>query len=63
MVDALKKTGQLDNTLIVFTSDNGGERFSDNWPRVGSKMDLTEDATISLGYSVKDMPQCCGPAG
>lgn len=24
VVDALKKTGQLDNTLIIFTSDNGG---------------------------------------
>ncbi len=42
VVDALKRTGQLDNTLIVFTSDNGGERFSDNWPLVGGKMDLTE---------------------
>ncbi|PUE13350.1 sulfatase [Limnohabitans sp. WS1] len=42
VVDALRKTGQLDNTLIVFTSDNGGERFSDNWPLVGGKMDLTE---------------------
>ena len=31
-----------DNTLVVFTSDNGGERFSDNWPLVGGKMDLTE---------------------
>lgn len=42
VVDALKATGQLDNTLIIFTSDNGGERFSDNWPLVGGKMDLTE---------------------
>jgi len=42
VVNALKETGQLDNTLIVFTSDNGGERFSDNWPLVGGKMDLTE---------------------
>jgi arylsulfatase A-like enzyme len=32
----------LDDTLIIFTSDNGGERFSDNWPLVGGKMDLTE---------------------
>lgn len=42
VMDALRRTGQLDNTLIVFTSDNGGERFSDNWPLVGGKMDLTE---------------------
>ncbi|WP_017762311.1 sulfatase family protein [Pseudacidovorax intermedius] len=42
IVDTLRRTGQLDNTLIVFTSDNGGERFSDNWPLVGGKMDLTE---------------------
>ncbi len=42
LVQALRETGQLDNTLLVFTSDNGGERFSDNWPLVGGKMDLTE---------------------
>jgi arylsulfatase A-like enzyme len=42
VVEALRETGQLNNTLIVFTSDNGGERFSDNWPLVGGKMDLTE---------------------
>jgi arylsulfatase A-like enzyme len=39
---ALKRHGLTDNTLVVFTSDNGGERFSDNWPLVGGKMDLTE---------------------
>ncbi|WP_178131164.1 sulfatase [Reyranella sp. CPCC 100927] len=39
---ALADSGQADNTLVVFTSDNGGERFSDNWPLVGGKMDLTE---------------------
>jgi arylsulfatase A-like enzyme len=42
IVDALKKHQLLDNTLVIFTSDNGGERFSDNWPLVGGKMDLTE---------------------
>lgn len=42
IVEALRRNGQLDNTLIVFSSDNGGERFSDNWPLVGGKMDLTE---------------------
>lgn len=42
LLDALASRGVLENTLIVFTSDNGGERFSDNWPLVGGKMDLTE---------------------
>ncbi len=42
VMQALRETGQLDQTLIVLTSDNGGERFSDNWPLVGGKMDLTE---------------------
>jgi len=42
MVASLRRQGLLDDTLIVFTSDNGGERFSDNWPLVGGKMDLTE---------------------
>jgi arylsulfatase A-like enzyme len=31
-----------ENTCVVFTSDNGGERFSDTWPLVGGKMDLLE---------------------
>ena len=42
VVNALREANALENTLIVFTSDNGGERFSDNWPLVGGKMDLTE---------------------
>jgi len=42
LLDTLRQLGQLDSTLLVFTSDNGGERFSDNWPLVGGKMDLTE---------------------
>ncbi|MEP7281489.1 MAG: sulfatase-like hydrolase/transferase [Rubrivivax sp.] len=42
LVQVLREQRVLDDTLIVFTSDNGGERFSDNWPLVGGKMDLTE---------------------
>ncbi len=42
LMAALKQTGADKNTLIVFTSDNGGERFSDNWPFIGQKMDLLE---------------------
>ncbi len=39
---ALRRHGLERDTLVIFTSDNGGERFSDNWPLVGGKMDLTE---------------------
>ncbi len=42
VMDALRRTNLAHDTLVVFTSDNGGERFSDNWPLVGGKMDLTE---------------------
>jgi arylsulfatase A-like enzyme len=42
VMEVLRKHGLVDSTLVVFTSDNGGERFSDNWPLVGGKMDLTE---------------------
>jgi arylsulfatase A-like enzyme len=42
ILDALKRKGLDSNTLVVFTSDNGGERFSNNWPFAGQKMDLLE---------------------
>jgi arylsulfatase A-like enzyme len=42
LMATLAHHGLADDTLVVFTSDNGGERFSDNWPLVGGKMDLTE---------------------
>jgi arylsulfatase A-like enzyme len=29
-------------TIVVFTSDNGGERFSDTWPFTGKKTELLE---------------------
>ncbi len=61
LVDSLRKNGQLDNTLIVFTSDNGGERFSDNWPLVGGKMDLTEGG-IRVPY-IAHWPAVIQPAG
>ncbi len=42
VMQALRRHGIEDDTLVIFTSDNGGERYSDNWPLVGGKMDLTE---------------------
>lgn len=42
VLDALKSSGLERNTLVIFTSDNGGERFSYHWPFSGQKMDLRE---------------------
>jgi len=38
----LEKQGRLDNTLIVLSSDNGGERYSDNSPFFHHKQSLWE---------------------
>ncbi|AKZ58239.1 Twin-arginine translocation pathway signal [Streptomyces ambofaciens ATCC 23877] len=39
---ALRRTGQEENTIVVFASDNGGERFSYQWPLSGGKSELLE---------------------
>ena len=39
---ALEQHGLSENTIVVFTSDNGGERFSDTWPFSGRKLELLE---------------------
>ena len=39
---ALDGNGLADNTIVIFTSDNGGERFSDTWPFSGIKTELLE---------------------
>jgi arylsulfatase A-like enzyme len=39
---ALAKAGKLDDTIIAFTSDNGGERFSETWPFIGQKGEVLE---------------------
>jgi arylsulfatase A-like enzyme len=42
VLKALDETGLADNTIVVFTSDNGGERFADTWPFTGRKEELLE---------------------
>ena len=42
VLDALDAAGIANNTVVIFTSDNGGERFSDTWPFTGKKTDLLE---------------------
>jgi arylsulfatase A-like enzyme len=42
ILNALDKLGLADNTIVVFTSDNGGERFSNEWPFIGSKGSVYE---------------------
>jgi arylsulfatase A-like enzyme len=42
VMNALDVRGLTKNTLVFFTSDNGGERFSYLWPLSGSKGNLGE---------------------
>jgi arylsulfatase A-like enzyme len=60
VLGALDRAGRGRDTLVVFTSDNGGERFSYNWPFTGQKFDLHEG-----GIRVPAMARWTGriPAG
>jgi arylsulfatase A-like enzyme len=42
VLEALRKNGLTDTTIVIFTSDNGGERFADTWPFTGRKTELLE---------------------
>ncbi|MGA8042656.1 MAG: sulfatase-like hydrolase/transferase [Terracidiphilus sp.] len=42
VVQALHANGIAENTIVIFTSDNGGERFADTWPFTGRKTELLE---------------------
>lgn len=63
---ALQSTGLERNTLVIFTSDNGGERFSYNWPFSGQKFDIREGGVrvpaivrwpgVTRAESVSDQP-------
>jgi arylsulfatase A-like enzyme len=42
VLKALASSGLERNTLVIFTSDNGGERYSYNWPFSFQKLNLWE---------------------
>lgn len=42
VLEKLAALGMERDTIVVFTSDNGGERFSDTWPFSGRKTELLE---------------------
>lgn len=42
VLKALDEHGLAENTIVIFTSDNGGERFADTWPFTGRKTELLE---------------------
>ncbi|MCW2337190.1 arylsulfatase A-like enzyme [Sphingobium sp. B2D3A] len=42
ILQRLDDLGIADDTIVIFTSDNGGERFADTWPFTGRKTELLE---------------------
>ena len=42
VVQALEANRQTKNTIVIFTSDNGGERYAYTWPFTGRKTELLE---------------------
>ena len=42
VLEAIHANGADENTIVIFTSDNGGERFADTWPFTGRKTELLE---------------------
>ncbi len=42
VIKTLDANGLTENTIVIFTSDNGGERFADTWPFTGKKTELLE---------------------
>ena len=42
VLQALARSGQRNETLVLFASDNGGERFSFQWPLDGEKGEVRE---------------------
>ncbi len=49
IVSALEKSGQRENTLIIFSSDNGGQKPGENTPLRGFKASIWEGGVRACG--------------
>lgn len=54
VLQALEESGAAGDTLVIFTSDNGGERFSNMWPFVGRAV----GAADRPGFDALVVPAC-----
>ena len=50
IVQSLKASGMYDNSIIIFSSDNGGSIDASNYPLKGTKMQLYEGGIRAVGF-------------
>ncbi|CAH1797288.1 unnamed protein product [Owenia fusiformis] len=62
IVQTLKEEGMWDNTVLVFTTDKGGNKLhTNNWPLRGGKFTYFEGAIRGIGFVASPLLQksCC----
>ena len=60
---ALDASGIASNTIVIFTSDNGGERFSKVWPFSGMKQELLEGGIRVPAIEKREVAQAAEAEG